>query len=91
MELEQSVPMRNCKQGNLQLFSLVVELCLHIDTDSTGTLIQYSEERLMIEKSSHGHSLFFSPRKNIIPVINRTEISFTIHNVSKLNIFKNFE
>jgi hypothetical protein len=43
MEFEESVAMSDCEQSDVQLFSFIVELGLHIHTHSAGTLVQNSE------------------------------------------------
>ena len=91
MELEQSLPVRHCEKRNFQLFSLVVQFSLHIDAHCTCALVQDREKWLMVEKSSHGHSLFFSSREHVIPVVNRIESSFSFHNIGQLNILQDFK
>lgn len=70
MELEQCLPMRYCKQSNLQFLGTIIKLGFYINTHCTCALVQYSKKRLMVEKSSHCHSLFLASGQYIIPVIN---------------------
>ena len=60
MELEQSLSVGDGEQGDFKLFSFVVEFCFYVNADSTGAFVEDGEQRFVIEKSSHSHTLFFS-------------------------------
>lgn len=70
VELEERAAMGDCEESNIEFFCFVVQLCLDVHADSAGALIQNSEHGLMVEKTSHCHTLLLTSRKDISPVVN---------------------
>ena len=60
VELEQRLSVRHSEQCYLQLLCLVVQLCLHINTHCTCTLIENREQGFVVEQPRHRDPLLFS-------------------------------
>ena len=52
-------------------------------------ITQNSESGLVVEQSSHGNSLLFTTRKDIVPVIDGIETSFSFNEVVKIDFLEN--
>mmetsp|Transcript_23162 Transcript_23162/g.32310 ORF Transcript_23162/g.32310 Transcript_23162/m.32310 type:complete len:218 (+) Transcript_23162:320-973(+) len=63
-------------------------MSFHIDTDSTGALVQDCKLRFVIKQSSHGNSLFFSTRQDIFPIVSGVPASFSVNDVLEANSFE---
>ena len=85
MILKQTAPMRHRKQRNPQLLRPLIQFRLHIHTHRRRTLVQYREDRSMVEESSHRYPLLLSPRKNVLPVIDRIESFLSLLDVVQLD------
>lgn len=91
VELEQSLTVGHREQGDLQLLGFVVQLGLHVHAHGAGALIQDGEQGLVIEQSSHCHSLLLSARKDVVPVVDSIEAAFSFHNVGQLHVVEDLE
>lgn len=82
--------MTDCNQCDSLFFHILVQMAFDILADGTCAFIQKREFRFMIDQSSNCHSLLFSSRKHISPIINFVPGSFSLQNICQMDLAQNF-
>ena len=67
--LPQGRSVTHSDQRNIALFHVGVEVSFNVNGDGTGAFVEDCIERSVVNETSHGHALFFSSRKHIVPVV----------------------
>jgi hypothetical protein len=67
----------HCDESYTNLLEVFVHMLLHVKGYLTSALVQDGISGSVVNKSSHGNSLLFSSRKDVIPIIFGIPASFT--------------
>lgn len=88
MELPNSGTMADGNQSDALLLHVGVKIALDVDAHGTCAFVQNSVLRFVVNKSAHGHSLFFTTAEDIIPISFDIPATFSLCNVLQSNFLQ---
>lgn len=82
MVLPQRLSVGHSEQSDAHRPTVAVDEVLHVDTHSTGALIQDGKLGLVVEESGHSHSLLLPSAQHIHPVLHHVPAALSVQDVT---------